>query len=176
VVAADEPGRWIPIGRPLPNYRVYILDSRLCPVPVGVAGEGYLGGVGLARGYVGRADLTAERFVADPFGAPGGRLYRTGDVGRWRSDGVVEFLGRSDGQVKLRGVRLEPAEIEAALLRHEAVSAAAVAVKGERLVAYVVARGAAPAAADLRAHLAGLLPAGLVPQGYMTLDALPRTA
>ena len=119
--------------------------------------------------------LTAERFVADPFGAAGGRLYRTGDLGRWRGDGVVEFLGRSDGQVKLRGLRIEPGEIEAALLEHGAVAQAAVVVWRERLVAYVVAREAPVAAAALRFHLAARLPAHMLPQGYVWLDALPRT-
>ncbi len=176
VAGAEEPGRWLPIGAPLPNYRVYVLDEALSPVPVGVAGEIYLGGVGLARGYVGRPDLTAERFVADPFGPAGGRLYRTGDLGRWRADGVVEFLGRSDGQVKLRGLRIEPGEIEAALLEHAAVAQAAVVVWRERLVAYVAGRGAEVAAAALRAHLASRLPAHMLPQGYVWLAALPRTA
>ena len=145
-------------------------------MPVGVAGEIYLGGIGLARGYVGRPGLTAERFVADPFGAGGGRLYRTGDLGRWRGDGVVEFLGRSDGQVKLRGLRIEPGEIEAALLEHGAVAQAAVVVWRERLVAYVAGRGAEVAAAALRLHLASRLPAHMLPQGYVWLAALPRTA
>ncbi|HYM27183.1 MAG TPA: condensation domain-containing protein, partial [Steroidobacteraceae bacterium] len=114
--------------------------------------------------------------MADPFGAPGGRLYRTGDVGRWRADGVVEFLGRSDGQVKLRGLRIEPGEIEAALLEHGGIASAAVVVWRDRLVAYAVARGAAPSASALRAHLGARLPAHMLPQGYVFLSGLPRTS
>ncbi|HWK89849.1 MAG TPA: condensation domain-containing protein, partial [Longimicrobium sp.] len=168
-----------PIGRPLPNARIYVLDARGGPVPTGVAGEICIGGSGVARGYLDRPALTAERFVADPFSAePGARMYRTGDVGRWRPEGTLEFLGRGDGQVKVRGYRIELGEIEARLAEHAGVREAVVAARedtpGEkRLVAYWV--GEAVPAEALRAHVRERLPEHMVPAACVRLEALPRT-
>ncbi len=166
-----------PIGRPIINTRAYILDGAGEPVPVGVGGELYIAGAGVARGYLNRAQLTGERFVSDPFGAtPGGRMYRTGDLARWRADGQIEYLGRADDQIKLRGYRIEPGEVEAVLLRHPRVHTAVVVAHAERLVAYVVFAGPGEVGAnELRRHLLETLPEYMVPSVYVVLDALPMT-
>lgn len=176
------------IGRPLANTQIYILDKYGKPAPVGVAGEMYIGGAGVARGYLDRPALTAERFLPDPFShSPGARMYKTGDLGRWQRDGSLEFLGRSDFQIKIRGFRVELGEIEARLSQHPAVRETAV-VAGEdaggekRLIAYYTAPGSVgsatngPAAEELRAHLATSLPEYMVPAVYVQLKSLPLTA
>ncbi|MFG2026730.1 amino acid adenylation domain-containing protein [Streptomyces sp. NPDC048825] len=166
----------VPIGRPVWNTGVYVLDAGLRPVPPGVPGELYLAGVQLARGYLDRPGLTAERFVADPYGEPGARMYRTGDLARWTADGTVEYLGRTDDQVKIRGFRIELGEVEAVLARHEAVAHAVVIPHDQRLVAYIVpASDRAPESAALRAHTGAALPEHMVPAAFVAVDALPLT-
>nr|WP_223243471.1 non-ribosomal peptide synthetase [Streptomyces sp. CBMA123] len=170
-----------PIGRPLAGNQVRLLDAALRPVPPGVVGELYLSGTGLARGYLDRPGLTAERFTADPYGPPGSRTYRTGDLARWRPDGSVDYLGRVDHQVKIRGFRIELGEIEAVLTDHPLVERATVIDRedspGERrLVAYLVPAGPErPEPAALRAHLAAALPEYMLPAAYVPLEALPLT-
>jgi amino acid adenylation domain-containing protein len=193
---AGDPALWPErpaIGAPVDHARIFLLDAGLQPVPVGVTGEIWVGGPGLGRGYLGRSDLTAERFLPDPFAGdagvdgigapPGGRLYRTGDLARRRPDGVLEYLGRRDFQVKIRGQRVELFEVEAALARHPAVRQAAVAVRGDgaearRLVAYVNFQEGTepPAFAGLREFLAASLPDPMVPSAWARVDALPLTA
>ncbi|WP_327103677.1 non-ribosomal peptide synthetase [Nonomuraea glycinis] len=160
----------IPIGRPVQNTRVHVLDARLRPVPPGVAGELYIGGVQVAMGYHDRPGLTAERFLADPYGPPGSRLYRTGDLARLRRDGAVEFLGRADGQIKIRGQRVEPGEVEAVLREHPGVREALVVAGADGLVAYVVTGADVT---GLRARLKEILPDHMVPTAYVRLEALP---
>ncbi len=180
VAAAGEApaGSLPPIGEPIANTAAHVLDRHLRPVPPGVAGELCLSGAGLARGYLGRPRETADRFRPDPFGEAGGRLYRSGDLCRRRAGGGLDFRGRIDGQVQVRGVRIEPGEVEAALVAQPGVAAAVVAALdgASRLVAWVVPRGAQPEAAALRAALAEVLPSALVPADFVFLAALPRTS
>ncbi len=183
-IPADLPAatRSIPIGRPITATRVYVLGPTLQPMPVGLVGELYVSGSGLARGYLGQPELTAQRFVPNPFGAPGERMYRTGDRVRWREDGELEFIGRADGQVKVRGFRIELGEVEAALASHAAVKACAVVADRDgagnsRLLAYLVPvnAGVEPGTSALRTHLAARLPEFMVPASYTWLAALPIT-
>jgi len=187
VSSGPEPGETVPVGRPIAGTRVYLLDRWMQPAPVGVPGELCAGGDGLARGYLGRPELTAERFVPDPFG-DGGRLYRTGDLARWRPDGTVEFLGRIDQQVKIRGFRIEPGEVETQLAGHPEVAVAAVVPRkdlpgGKGLVAFVVRRrpdgeeaGTPGLATALHAYLQERLPEPMVPELFVELPELPLNA
>ncbi|CAL9611799.1 non-ribosomal peptide synthetase [Streptomyces griseomycini] len=177
-------GRTVPpMGRPVPGTRVRLLDAALRPVPPGVPGEVYLSGDGLARGYLARPGTTAERFVADPFGPPGTRMYRTGDLARWTADGGLAYLGRADGQVKVRGFRIEPGEVEGVLAGAPGVGGAVVVARGtgpgaRQLVAYVVpaaGAGTRPDPVAVRAHAGERLPAYMVPAAVTVLDAFPRT-
>ncbi|MEU8587398.1 non-ribosomal peptide synthase/polyketide synthase [Streptomyces sp. NPDC048664] len=172
----------LPIGRPLDDTRAYVLDGALQPQPPGIPGELYLAGAGLARGYAGRPGATAARYVADPFGPPGERMYRTGDIVRWSADGELHFVGRADDQIKIRGFRVEPAEIEARLTAHPGVAEAVVSpyvTDGrKRLAAHLVPAdvAAVPSATELRAHLAAELPDYMLPAAFVTVPDLPLTA
>lgn len=175
----DASAGLVSVGRPIANTRVYVLDGSGDPVPIGVAGEAYLAGDSVGRGYHGRPALTARRFVPDPFGPPGSRMYRTGDLVRWLPDGTLEFLGRLDHQVKIRGFRVELGEVEAATETHPRVAQAVVVARDEqagprRLMAYVVAKGErAPTTSELRAHLQARLPDYMVPAAFAVLPSLP---
>jgi AMP-binding enzyme C-terminal domain/AMP-binding enzyme/Phosphopantetheine attachment site len=180
-----EPGTPLPppIGRPKPNYQAYVLDPHLNPVPAGVTGELHIGGPGVARGYLNQPQLTRERFIPDPFRpGPGARLYKTGDLARRRPDGTLEFAGRIDSQVKIRGLRVEPGEIETALTAHPAIAQAVVTVVTspagtQQLAGYLrPAEGTQITAADIRHHLASTLPGYMIPDHLITLHELPLTA
>ncbi|MFJ8864535.1 amino acid adenylation domain-containing protein [Streptomyces sp. NPDC102473] len=179
--AASVPDQ-VPIGRPLDGMRAYVLDETLTPAATGVTGELYLAGAGLARGYLNRPGLSAERFVADPFGPPGTRMYRTGDLARWSADGLIEFAGRVDNQVKIRGFRVEPGEVESTLAAFPGLRQVAVTVREDRpgdkqLVAYIVAQEGSSADIDaVRGHLTQQLPAYMVPSAIVAIDRLPLTS
>ena len=174
-----ERGLPITIGRPIANTRIYVLDKHMSPVPVGVAGEIFIGGDGVTQGYLNRPELTAARVLQDPW-SPESRMYRTGDLGRYLADGRLEHLGRIDDQVKVRGYRIEPGEIEAALLAHPDVASAVViaredATADKRLVAYVVSKGKMPPASELRDLTKSMLPDYMVPSAFVAINSVPRT-
>ena len=182
VAPGDDRDALPPIGRPIANARVYILDHHLKPAPIGVGGELYIGGAGVARGYLNRPELTSERFLCDPFDSePGGRLYRTGDLARYLPDGDIEFLGRTDHQVKINGIRIEPGEIEGVLARHPQIRETAVIVREEppgekRLVAYLVSDAETPpTVSELRRFLAQKVPDFMIPSAFVPLKNLPLT-
>ncbi|WP_187650953.1 AMP-binding protein, partial [Xenorhabdus indica] len=180
IEALEEGITRLPIGRPIANTRVYLLDNHGQPVPLGAIGEIYVGGDGVACGYLNRPELTAERFLLDPFSnRPDACMYRSGDLARYRPDGNLEFLGRNDQQVKIRGFRIEPGEIEARLAGHPMVRESVVLAQGagqdKRLVAYVVAAADEELVNRLRAHLSAVLPDYMVPTAFVRLDAFPLT-
>jgi len=179
----EDSGDRVPLGRPMPNSRIYLLDERMSPVPVGVPGELYIAGAPLARGYLGQPALTADRFLPDPFGTgPGGRMYRTGDIALWRPDGLLQYIGRADEQVKIRGLRIEPGEVETLLRDHIGTADVAVVVREDgsavgsrKLVAYVGTGTAdVPSAGSLRGYLRDRVPGYLVPAAVVVLPGLPR--
>jgi amino acid adenylation domain-containing protein len=180
VEAVDTSRATIPIGGPIANTQAYVLDDDLSPLPIGIPGDLWLGGDGLARGYLGRPDLTAERFLADPFGPPGGRIYRTGDLARWLPDGDLEFLGRSDDQVKIRGYRIELGELDAALAAHPNIRAVSTVVRndapgGQFLAAYLVG-DTRLSGAELREYMGSRVPSHMIPAAFVWVDEIPLTA
>jgi amino acid adenylation domain-containing protein len=180
VIESPRSHERIPIGRPIDNTRVYVLDRHAKLLPIGIPGQIHVGGEGLARGYLHNPELTAQKFIPDPFGSDSAaRLYATGDLGRFLPDGNLEILGRVDDQIKIRGIRIEPSEVEAVLRAHPAIQAAAVKAAGgsgdERLIGYVVVRGGGPTPEDLRGFVRARIPDYMVPSAFMTLDALPLT-